>query len=171
MTNTTTDWDLEDLDEVNFEEFALWVEQQSRQADSRLRKVLNFQPRPRRYNVRDRLGRFVKQVSVVQLRLEGGFVNASDGITHGHEHCGGLKGVTWTVDSEADGWLCSACVKIEVSVHLASRDVACATGHSTCDTCHTEKRIRQFPTVVVSGFRGRGVTCRGCEQERRNVAA
>lgn len=129
-----------------------------------------------RHNHRDRLGRFVKVVDLQQLETGvfpvGGWVNDSAGETHAHDRCGGLKGRTWTIDGEADGWLCCDCIGITESAWIAALDTAPASGTKVCDGCHTEKRMRSFPTIViVEGIRDRGRTCRKCEGRRRAMAA
>jgi ribosomal protein L40E len=132
-------------------------------------------PKSSRYNHRDRLGRFVRRVNLQELDLivtEGGapFVNDDADETHAHADCGNLKGRTFTTATKATGWLCSACIHIDPAGWIANANSAEISGTKVCDKCEAELGMRKFPTVLDSGWRFRGQTCRKCEAKGRLAA-
>lgn len=161
-TTDTTEFPTEGIDTMTDDEFETYVVEL--EAACKPRKAA------RRYARRDRLGRFVKVHSVEAMRACQVFINAADGTTHSHTRCGNLKGVEFEFDTEQHGWLCDACVTFPENVWFLARDIAPTQGTQTCDTCHTEKGMRSFPTAVDTGVRVRGTTCRKCEHAHREQA-
>lgn len=153
-TATTTDWNLEDLTADRFE------------------AMYDAAPAPAKPGVgRDALGRFCRRTWQGEV---GVFFTAAE-TSHSHLRCGTLakamkSGAEVVAESNASGWLCSGCVAVETSAWIASLDVAPSTGEQECDTCHTVKGLKKFPTVVhFNAVRDRGDTCRACESTRRTL--
>lgn len=169
--NTTTDttWNLADLADDDFETFAAWAANKAAAFEADHAAELKGESKPRRHTARDALGRFVKVVHIDVVEV---WVNDSNGVSHAHTGCGTKKGTTATTSSTPTGWVCTNCVAVTVSAFTASHDVAGVSGHKDCDTCNTTRKVRSFPTVVDSGWRVRGTTCRKCQKAARvGVAA
>lgn len=125
----------------------------------------------RRYSNRDRTGRFVAMVNADAMRVEGRFFNDTADTCHGHDRCGNVTGEV-TVSDTQDGFMCPACVQVDVPAWVASRNVATVSGHATCACCTETMRVTAFPTMTVANsWRVRGTVCRKCVKAGRAPVA